>query len=91
MSDGYTAEERLVSALTTCRIMQRITQAELAERIGVSRSNIARFEGGYSSPTLRRVLRYADAVGADLEVYSRKPLPILARNSRPEKSSGETH
>jgi transcriptional regulator with XRE-family HTH domain len=88
MSD---AEKRLVSALATCRIMQRITQAELAARIGVSRSNIARFEGGYSSPTLRRVLRYADAVGAELKVYSKKPLPILARNSRTENDCDKTH
>lgn len=42
----------------------RLTQAEIAERMGVSQSTVAELERYDSNPTLRTLQRYANAVEA---------------------------
>lgn len=39
---------------------RRMTQADLAERLGVSRQNICNYETGYKTPPLRVVVAAAD-------------------------------
>ncbi len=62
------AEYRLIESLIQARIRARLSQAELARRIGTTQSAIARLEGGNVSPTLSTLKRYAEATGARLQV-----------------------
>lgn len=50
------------------RKMQGLTQAELAKRAGVPRSNITRFESGSYNPSLEMMVRIAEALGMTLQV-----------------------
>jgi len=44
-----------------------MTQAELAQRIGMTRQTVAAIEQGKYSPTLEAAFRIADALGEPLE------------------------
>ena len=46
-----------------CRKQQGMTQAELAKRAGLPRSNITRFESGSYNPSLELLVRIAAALG----------------------------
>lgn len=50
------------------RKMQGLTQAELAKRAGVPRSNITRFESDNYNPSLEMMVRIAEALGMTLQV-----------------------
>lgn len=45
----------------------RLTQAEVAERVGTTQSAVARWERGGASPSLDATMRILRAVGFDLE------------------------
>ena len=45
-----------------------MTQAELAKRAGIPRSNITRFESGNYNPSLEQLVRIAAALGMMLQV-----------------------
>lgn len=62
------AEFRLIEALVQARTQARLSQAELARRLGTTQSAIARLEGGGVSPTLSTLRRYAEATGTRLEI-----------------------
>lgn len=49
------------------RKLQRITQAELAEQVGVSRQTIIAVEQGDYAPSVYLALRIARALGATVE------------------------
>jgi predicted transcriptional regulator len=61
-------EFRLIETLVHARMKAKLSQAELAKRIGTTQSAIARLEGGGVSPTLSTLRRYAEATGARLEI-----------------------
>ena len=48
--------------------MQGLTQAELAKKAGVPRSNITRFESGNYNPSLELLVRIAAALGMTLQM-----------------------
>jgi transcriptional regulator with XRE-family HTH domain len=50
------------------RLRARLTQAELAQRVGTTQSAIARWERGHSRASLETVRRIAEACGFDLSV-----------------------
>ena len=50
-----------------------ITQAQLARRIGTSQPMVARWESGKQLPSVRTLLRVAEATGFDLSVGLRDP------------------
>ena len=50
------------------RIVRRLTQYELAERVGVAQPNISRLERGLISPSLATLVRLADAADYDVEL-----------------------
>ncbi|CAN7541685.1 helix-turn-helix transcriptional regulator [Pararhizobium sp. LjRoot235] len=62
------AEFQLVEALVRARTKAKLSQAEVARRIGTTQSAIARLEGGGVSPSLVTLRRYAEATGAKLEI-----------------------
>ena len=45
-----------------------MTQAELAKRAGLPRSNITRFESGSYNPSLELLVRIAAALGMSLQM-----------------------
>ena len=48
------------------RAERGLTQAEVAERIGVSRVTLARWEGGYREPTMSQLLKWMAALDGRL-------------------------
>lgn len=51
-----------------CRKLQGMTQAELARRAGIPRTNITRFESGNYNPSLEMLVRIAAALDMSLQV-----------------------
>lgn len=62
------AEFSLIEAMITARRDARLTQAELAQKIGTTQSAIARLEAGRVSPSITTLRRYAEATGHQLRV-----------------------
>ena len=63
------AEEfALASVLIAARARAGLSQAEVAARMGTTQSAVARMEGGGSVPSVRSLLKYAEATGSRLTV-----------------------
>jgi predicted transcriptional regulator len=62
------AEFAIIEALVKARTQAKLSQTELAKRIGTTQSAIARLEGGGVSPSLSTLRRYAEATGTKLQV-----------------------
>lgn len=58
----------LMASLVRARRARRLTQEQVARRLGMPQSVIGRFESGTHSPTLGTLTRYAAAIGATLVV-----------------------
>jgi transcriptional regulator with XRE-family HTH domain len=56
------------------RVMLDISQRELADAAGASRSLIAAIETGQANPSLDVVMRIGDALGLDLQLVGRPPV-----------------
>lgn len=63
----YEAIEQIVKA----RKEQKITQEELARRIGTQKSNISRLESGNYNPSLDLLIKIAEALGKKLNIQFR--------------------
>ena len=61
-------EYALIEALIRARTTAKLTQAELAQRLGTTQSAVARLEGGRVSPSFATLRRYAEATGTRLTV-----------------------
>ena len=62
IDDEFTLIETLVRARTAAKL----TEAELARRLGTTQSAIARLVGGGVSPSFTTLRRYAEATGTRL-------------------------
>ena len=60
--------QSVIEQYVHCRKIQGMTQAELAKRAGISRTNITRFESGNYNPSLEMLVRIAAALGTTLQV-----------------------
>jgi putative transcriptional regulator len=66
------AERRLTNLVRTLRFHAgEMTQAELGERIGVTRQTVAAIEQGKYSPTLETAFRIADVFAVPLDAVFR--------------------
>src|SRR5689334_20117235 len=73
---GYEALESefaLVQMLIEARMRAKLSQVELAKRMGTSQSTVARLESGGARPSLQTLERFAKATGSRLRV-SLEPL-----------------
>ena len=61
-------EYSLVAQLIRARTEAKLTQSEVAQRLGTTQSAIARLEGGRVSPSIATLRRYAEATGTRLTV-----------------------
>jgi transcriptional regulator with XRE-family HTH domain len=57
------ANRRLAEDLVTWRKLRGLTQAQLADRSGISRATLARLEGGEGGVTLESLLRVLRSLG----------------------------
>ncbi len=62
--EAMSPEFELARELIGARARAGLTQQELAERMGTTQSAIARLEGGGRLPSMKTLLRYAQATGA---------------------------
>ena len=60
--DALEDEFALIESLISARLAKKMTQAELAEKIGMKQAAIARLEGGESNPTLLTLSKIAKAL-----------------------------
>ncbi|MGN0367362.1 MAG: helix-turn-helix transcriptional regulator [Wujia sp.] len=64
----------LVNRLVAYRKALGMTQQDIADKTGIKRPNVARFEGCKYTPTFDIVMKYANAVNVDLTFeLSEKP------------------
>lgn len=62
------AEFSIIEALIHARAAAKLSQAEVARRIGTTQSAIARLEAGNVAPTIPTLRRYAEATGTKLHI-----------------------
>ncbi|MCI8726223.1 MAG: helix-turn-helix transcriptional regulator [Hungatella sp.] len=60
--------QNVIGQYIRCRKEKGITQAELARRAGIPRTNVTRFESGTYNPSLEMLVRMAQALEMNLEI-----------------------
>ena len=76
-----------VAEYVAARAHAGLTQSQLAERMGTSQSAIARIESGNRIPSLRTLLRYAEATGTRLAIKLIPVKPAAAAHKRRKRTS----
>lgn len=64
LEQEFTFAARMIEA----RLQARLSQEQVACRMGTTQSVVARIESGRPLPSLRTLMRYATAVGRKLEI-----------------------
>lgn len=83
------AEKRLRNNLRLMRFLSNeMTQAELGERIGVTRQTVAAIEAGKYSPTLETAFRIADVFNKPLEEIFQWHVEEASKQHPPRRSDG---
>ena len=65
--DALGEEFALINELLGARAKAKLSQAQVAQRMGTSQSAVARMEGGHT-PSLSSLRKYARAVGRRVEI-----------------------
>ena len=58
----------VIEQYVKCRKEKKMTQEQLAQRTGISRPNISRFESGNYNPSLEMMVRIAEALEMNLNM-----------------------
>ena len=66
--DELGPEFDLIRSVILSRMSAGLTQAQLAKRMNTTQSAIARLEGGRTSPSIKTLLRIAQATGTRLKI-----------------------
>jgi transcriptional regulator with XRE-family HTH domain len=66
--DALAAEFAVASLLIEARTRAKLSQAQLAKKMGTSQSTIARLESGSAKPSLSTLERFAKATGMKMRV-----------------------
>lgn len=66
--ESLEVEYKLYDALIKARIQNKLTQKELAKKLGIAQSALARFESGRTNPTLSFIQKIASGLGLKLKV-----------------------
>ncbi len=66
--DSLEVEFAIHNALVRARIEKKLTQKELAKKLGITQSNLARFESGRTNPTLSFLQKITSGLGLKLTV-----------------------
>lgn len=65
------ADFAIMKALIDARCEENLSQAELAQRVGLRQSNIGRIENGNCSPTIHTLRQIAKGLGRELHIEFR--------------------
>ena len=68
--DALEEEFALVASVIEARTRSKLTQAELAKRMGTTQAVVARLESGRTMPSTRTLERFAKATGTKLSLRS---------------------
>jgi ribosome-binding protein aMBF1 (putative translation factor) len=66
--DALAPEFEIAAELVRARRRARLSQAELAARMGTSQSAIARLESGRTLPSTKTLLRFEQATGSKFQI-----------------------
>lgn len=66
--DALEPEYRLARELIDARLSKKLTQEQVAQKAGVSRTVIARLESGTTNPTLDTINRVAHVLGKEVKL-----------------------
>ncbi len=66
--DKLEPEYALIRATIDARIKAEMSQQELAEKSGVSRSDISRIENGKANPSYKMLCKLAKGLGMELKI-----------------------
>ena len=69
--DVFAEAFRIAVQVMDLREKHGLTQAQLAQRCGMSQADISRIERGSTSPTTRTLQRIADALDAEVRLVAR--------------------
>jgi len=83
--DALQEEFTIASVLIDARVRAKLSQQQLAERMGTSQSTIARLESGTSKPSFTTLERIAKATGTRVRI-SLEPT-TQPRNRGPRKAA----
>ena len=61
-------EFNFAAKMIEVRLQERLSQEQVANRMGTTQSVVARIESGRPLPSLRTLMRYAAAVGRTLDI-----------------------
>jgi len=66
--DDLELEFKIYEALIRARIEKKLTQRQLAKKLGIAQSALARFERGRTNPTLKFLQKVTSGLGLKLTV-----------------------
>ena len=66
--DEIQPEMNVIRAIIDARISQNLTQKELAERTGISQTEISKLENGTRNPSIKLLQRLADGMDMVLNI-----------------------
>jgi ribosome-binding protein aMBF1 (putative translation factor) len=66
--DDLEIEFKIYSALVKARIEKKLTQKQLAQKLGIAQSALARFESGRTNPTLSFLQKITSKLGLKLTI-----------------------
>ncbi|MGZ5934779.1 MAG: helix-turn-helix domain-containing protein [Rhizomicrobium sp.] len=66
--DALEEEFALINELLGARARAKLTQAQVARRMGTSQSAVARMESGRTPPSISSLIKYAHATGSKVEI-----------------------
>lgn len=82
LQDSPTPIANIGELMTCLRIANKLTQEQMAAKLGWHQSNLSRFESeNYSAQTIKNVVEYAGALGISLKVVPHVPITLNAGTS----------
>lgn len=66
--DALEFEFKLYESLIQARIEKKLTQKQLADKLGIAQSALARFESGRTNPTLSFLKKITSGLGLKLTI-----------------------
>lgn len=61
-------EFMIATKLIKARLKSKLTQKEVADKMGTTQSVVARLESGTSLPSLKTIFKYAEATGQKIQL-----------------------
>jgi ribosome-binding protein aMBF1 (putative translation factor) len=66
--DSLDVEFKIYNALVKARIEKKLTQKQLAQKLGIAQSALARFESGRTNPTLSFLQKVTSGLGLKITI-----------------------